>query len=908
MTSTTRSPGTGRWLAPELLVENGKTSKASDIYAFGCVCYEIFTGKHPFPELPTDAAVVVAVNQGKRPSRPKDISELTDIMWALIEACWHRTPSSRPEAAQVLDQILKMSSRKTTSPAPDWNESLFTQVWANVEYRSLVTQTPRNTQSENEALNASPRVEASTSGNNQSTYYGSPSPHTSLLHVNRNARTDTIPVFSAAVVPRQSHNPKSSRTPTAVQAGSQSSPSQTSQVQKEIFHDDRSSPSPHLKNGDRTGWPRKSTELDHPHPRRTSGSDDTTPTQLARPGMVLDPPHAIINTIIPNVLGSSSDLAVGKAKKGKEKKAVGWLSKWAGKGNDRAEQKDGDLYQVEKDTGFRGLWKRIKAPQDKPVMITPFVIDSATDGAPVFGLVHHHSESGSDVVSGQAEVFGDPEDTQLNSASDIGTLATRGIDAQRSRSASSSSSSSSIGGTTPIGEDIQRMFREGFDGWEKATTLRQALLYASPEDFVSHSDADKSEAGPSWAQCVASQRLIAGRIPLASALAKSSERNAGVKVDETPEQRLLDVLLATNEELMATLEQYEGLERSARLGRENFDVALGQYKALEKFAQSRRQALGAQGTRSASPSPLRRTIPVEEDQGRERRNSDHDLTLQGPNRERNADYRHRDFHVEQDRDPFPELEIHRDATTGLIAPDEEIRRLFQVCIVGQGNASLLSQALVHMLPEEFFQELSVEGERGTGGYDIKEFKSRCIGSQEFIARQIPWASAGAERSRREAGHGLEETTEERLLGNLLAANEGLLTALAKYKDLEKAAVPWKINEARHGGAGRGPLPTTQRSDNTDGGCKIDGEMDPTSPGSDLTPCRALARCSYIPSSNDSDHISFEHNEVIDILDREGDLWPARKADGTFGREFLLFTVYTSLNHTVEPRSCTIKVS
>jgi serine/threonine protein kinase len=32
-----------RWLAPELLSpdENHRSSKASDIYAFACVCYEV---------------------------------------------------------------------------------------------------------------------------------------------------------------------------------------------------------------------------------------------------------------------------------------------------------------------------------------------------------------------------------------------------------------------------------------------------------------------------------------------------------------------------------------------------------------------------------------------------------------------------------------------------------------------------------------------------------------------------------------------------------------------------------------------------------------------------------------------------------------------------------------------------
>ena len=40
LTITTRPPGTGRWLAPELLA-GGVASKESDVYALGCVYFEV---------------------------------------------------------------------------------------------------------------------------------------------------------------------------------------------------------------------------------------------------------------------------------------------------------------------------------------------------------------------------------------------------------------------------------------------------------------------------------------------------------------------------------------------------------------------------------------------------------------------------------------------------------------------------------------------------------------------------------------------------------------------------------------------------------------------------------------------------------------------------------------------------
>ncbi|KAL0574483.1 hypothetical protein V5O48_007458 [Marasmius crinis-equi] len=145
--SSTRPFGTARWLAPELLVGGGGPSKASDVYSYACVCYEIFTGgHHPFPELPNEMIVAFHVAQGKRPSRPGEASELSDTMWSIMQTCWDPTPSSRPTADTLLNQIAAMSTRTGTSPAVDWNESVFTQVWGNIEYPSLAADSHNNRQ------------------------------------------------------------------------------------------------------------------------------------------------------------------------------------------------------------------------------------------------------------------------------------------------------------------------------------------------------------------------------------------------------------------------------------------------------------------------------------------------------------------------------------------------------------------------------------------------------------------------------------------------------------------------------------------------------------------------------------------------------------------------------------------
>ncbi|KAG2035483.1 hypothetical protein BDR03DRAFT_962355 [Suillus americanus] len=144
---------------------------------------------------------------------------------------------------------------------------------------------------------------------------------------------------------------------------------------------------------------------------------------------------------------------------------------------------------------------------------------------------------------------------------------------------------------------------------------------------------------------------------------------------------------------------------------------------------------------------------------------------------------------------------------GVIPPEEDMKRLFQECKIAKGNATVLSEMLAYAKPDQ------------TEGSLIPEFLAKCRGSQELIYTQIPWASAGAERSRNERernaegngrtktqpdiqfssppsrdyhgtdaklyinAEGEEQTLEEELLGALLDANEALIGALRMYDDI-----------------------------------------------------------------------------------------------------------------------------
>jgi len=103
-----------RWQAPELLDPDLDdalcvNTLASDVYAYACVCYEIFFGQIPFHEIAHDFRVMNAIMQGKRPPRPDDhrsrVRGLDDGIWNIIEICWARDRDSRLTARQIVERL-----------------------------------------------------------------------------------------------------------------------------------------------------------------------------------------------------------------------------------------------------------------------------------------------------------------------------------------------------------------------------------------------------------------------------------------------------------------------------------------------------------------------------------------------------------------------------------------------------------------------------------------------------------------------------------------------------------------------------------------------------------------------------------------------------------------------------------
>ncbi|KAG6907970.1 hypothetical protein DXG01_006695 [Tephrocybe rancida] len=117
--------GTPGFDAPELVDPDkddaSRKTEASDVYAFGMVCYEILAGERPFGKVKA-IAVIQKIMKGQHPQRPirKGPLErgLTEEMWKMMKRCWAQNPDERPTAAEIV-QLLPSINR----PSNGWTHT-----------------------------------------------------------------------------------------------------------------------------------------------------------------------------------------------------------------------------------------------------------------------------------------------------------------------------------------------------------------------------------------------------------------------------------------------------------------------------------------------------------------------------------------------------------------------------------------------------------------------------------------------------------------------------------------------------------------------------------------------------------------------------------------------------------------
>ncbi|KAK3262128.1 hypothetical protein CYMTET_29000 [Cymbomonas tetramitiformis] len=134
MATQNNGGGTLNWNAPELFEQDAVATKASDVYAFGMIMYELISRKYPFQGLPESRVLQLVVDKHERPK----ISEGFLVAYVeLMQDCWAQKAADRPAFPEVQRRLQKIVDAHCKKPESkvhhamsrkeiDWYDSAYT--------------------------------------------------------------------------------------------------------------------------------------------------------------------------------------------------------------------------------------------------------------------------------------------------------------------------------------------------------------------------------------------------------------------------------------------------------------------------------------------------------------------------------------------------------------------------------------------------------------------------------------------------------------------------------------------------------------------------------------------------------------------------------------------------------------
>jgi serine/threonine-protein kinase len=105
--------GTPAYMAPEQAVGDPSTDHRADIYSYGCLAYELLTGKPPFHDAPAHQIIASHVAVAPKPvteMRP----DVPPALAMLVARCLEKNPAARPQTAAELLDIVDHAMDSTT--------------------------------------------------------------------------------------------------------------------------------------------------------------------------------------------------------------------------------------------------------------------------------------------------------------------------------------------------------------------------------------------------------------------------------------------------------------------------------------------------------------------------------------------------------------------------------------------------------------------------------------------------------------------------------------------------------------------------------------------------------------------------------------------------------------------------
>jgi tetratricopeptide (TPR) repeat protein len=118
LTMAGTSIGTPAYMAPEQAAGDPNIDHRSDLYAFGCMAYEVLTGRPPFQA--SSPAKLLGAHLGEKPRDVRDLRPDThDSLAMLVMQCLEKDPAARPQQASDLVRVLDtVTSSGAAAAAP----------------------------------------------------------------------------------------------------------------------------------------------------------------------------------------------------------------------------------------------------------------------------------------------------------------------------------------------------------------------------------------------------------------------------------------------------------------------------------------------------------------------------------------------------------------------------------------------------------------------------------------------------------------------------------------------------------------------------------------------------------------------------------------------------------------------
>ncbi|KAK9820412.1 hypothetical protein WJX72_010037 [[Myrmecia] bisecta] len=123
--------GTLPWIAPEIIKTPNAVTEKVDVYSFGIVLYELWTGKEPYEglnyhallhQMTTSAVAVRPTIPGTPEWEGEPLPELAEGYRNLMERCWAESPHARPSFAEIVQELKAMANtlrpQRRPRPAP----------------------------------------------------------------------------------------------------------------------------------------------------------------------------------------------------------------------------------------------------------------------------------------------------------------------------------------------------------------------------------------------------------------------------------------------------------------------------------------------------------------------------------------------------------------------------------------------------------------------------------------------------------------------------------------------------------------------------------------------------------------------------------------------------------------------